>query len=95
MGNDAISNTKKTDLFIANSNSSVSASPLIIIIGFIAILGTVLFLFKDKIFKKKNQNLDELNEKAKQEIQEPQPEEKQETLSKEESEKIEDKFSHN
>ncbi len=87
MGNDAISNTKKPDS--RPSKTSVNASPIIIIIAIISVVGLVLFLFKDKIFKKKIQNLDELKQKE-DPVSEPT---ETETLEEPEAEKINEKFS--
>lgn len=85
---DAVSNnsTKKE-----TPSGSVNGSPIIIILALLSIVGIVLFLFKDKIFKKSN-NLSDLAEKQKQDEPEPEPEPKQETLTEDEAEKISDKF---
>jgi len=68
MGKDAISETKSKDAD-KNKTSSNSSSPLILIIGVISIIAIGLFLFKDKIFKKKsdNPNLSDLAEEQKEE----------------------------
>lgn len=86
MGNDAISNTKKTET--SHDSNSVSASPIIIILALLSIVGIVLFLFRDKIFKKKTQTLEDAKQEPEQEPEPTEPE----PLKGDDAEQINDKF---
>lgn len=87
---DAISQTKKKDS-PTKSDSNVSASPIIILLALASIVGVVIILFKDKIFKKP-QDLKDLNEKS---VKEDPVETTQEKVEEPEATEIQDKFSHN
>ena len=89
MGRDAISTTREKP----NPNSSNgSASPLIFILAIFAIIVIGLYFFKDKLFKGKSKNLDELVKESKTEVKPKEEKPKEETLPKQEAEKINDKF---
>jgi hypothetical protein len=87
MGKDAISNKKKDDL-PPKSNSNVDASPIIFIIAILSLVVIGLFLFKDRIFKKKNQNLSD----TKQEEPTKEPDAEPETITGQEAIDINEKF---
>ena len=72
-----------------SSSNSSNGSPLILIIAGIAIIAVVIYLFKDKIFKKKTQNLADL--KKEEPIKEELPTEP-ETLKDDVAQDINDKF---
>ena len=92
MGKDAISDSKSKEHNPTKDSSSGYASPLILILAIFAVIVLCLFFFKDKIFRKKSKNLDELVKKQKEEKPEPTPEPKQETVTEEKAEQISDKF---
>ena len=93
MGKDAISDNKSKEQNPSKDSSSGYTSPLIFILAIFAVIVIGLFFFKDKIFRKKTKNLDELvKEQKSNEEPEPKTETKQETLPKEEAEKIDNKF---
>lgn len=93
MDKDALGSKKtKESKNKTESNTPLSASPLIFILAGIAIFVALIYFFKDSIFKNKTKNLDELVEEKKTETEtEPEPTEP-ETLTPEESEPIQDKF---
>lgn len=89
MGKDALSTTKEKP----NPNSSNgSGSPIIFILAIFAVIVIGLYFFKDKLFKGKSKNLDELVKESKTEVKPKDDKSKQETLPKNEAEKINDKF---
>lgn len=95
MGKDAISGNKSKEQSPSKDSSSVTASPLIFILAIFAVIVIGLFFFKDKIFRKKTKNLDELvkekNEEKKEESK-SEPKVEPEVIPKDEAEKISDKF---
>lgn len=93
MGKDALSGAKKeSNKSTSKDISSLGASPLIIILAMIAVLVTVIYLFKDKLFKNKNKNLKELVDEQKQEPETPVEPTKQETVQSPEDKDLQDKF---
>lgn len=88
MGKDAISDRKKNDLPPKSNSSSTDASPIIFIIAILSLVVLGLFFFKDRIFKKKPQNLDDT--KKDEPITEPEIE--PETLQEPELSEINEKF---
>ena len=88
MEKDALNQTKKKST--ETHSETVGASPLIFILAIFAIIIIGLYFFKDKIFKNKSKNLDELVKEQKSNDDSTKPE--QETVSTEEAEKINDKF---
>ena len=91
MGKDAISDSKSKEQ-PPSKDSPGNTSPIILILVVMSLIVLGLFFFKDKIFRKKTKNLDELVKEKKEEKPEPKTETKPETLPKEEAEKINDKF---
>ena len=87
MGKDAISQSKAKE---SSTSESVNSSPIILIIAVISIIAVGLFLFKDKIFKKKS------NDKPKefQKVEEPDDsqDEGSEILQEPEAREINEKF---
>jgi len=80
MGKDALSGSKNKESTNLGSkkSSQVNATPIIIVLAMLAVIVTVMILFKDKLFKK-NKNLNDLVEEQKQEPQKPEEPPKQET----------------
>jgi len=94
MGKDAISQPPKTKESGSSKNGYVGASPIVFIISILAIISIVLFLFKDRIFKKKseNQNLSDLADKPKEEQDTQEEKTVIEELSPQESVEITQRF---
>lgn len=93
MDKDALSGAKKESTKSTSKDiSSLGASPLIIILAMVAVLFTVIYLFKDKLFKNKNKNLKELVDEQKQEPETPVEPTKQETVQSPEDKDLQDKF---
>lgn len=94
MGKDALGKISEKKEPSTSKSPQSSASPLIFIIVIIAVIGLIVYFFRDKIFKNgKIPNLkDFVKEKESQQKPEKKEETKPETLSKTESEKLQKKF---